>query len=73
MIKQLNEIINLLESINGTECDVEVDLDGSLTFVITKTKIKEARTSEDAQLHGNVKLPAMDELHEFLKKSSGIV
>jgi hypothetical protein len=73
VIKQLNEIINLLESIHGTECDVEVDLDRSITFKITKTKINEVRTPEDALLHGNVKLPAMDELHEFLQNKAGRV
>jgi hypothetical protein len=71
MIKKLNEIINLLESIHGTECDVEIDLDGSLTFKITKTKINEVRTPEDSLIHGDVKLRAMDELHEFLQNQAG--
>lgn len=74
MIKQLNEIINLLESIHGTECDVEVDLDGSLTIQITKTKINDVRYPEDHLHSGNVKLrTADDDFDEFLRSKSGRV
>jgi hypothetical protein len=73
MIKQLDEIIHLLENIHGTKCDVEFDLDGSLIIKITKSKINEVRTPEEALFHGNVKLRAMDELHEFLQDKAGRV
>lgn len=74
MIKQLDEIINLLESIHGTECDVEVDLNGSLIFKITKTKINDVRYPEDHLHSGNVKLhTADDDFDEFLRSKSGRV
>ena len=74
MIKQLNEIIHLLESIHGTECDVEIDLDGSLTFKITQTKINEVRIPEDSILHGDIKLRTVDDdFDDFIRSKSGRV
>ena len=51
MITKLNEIIQLLESIHETECDVEIDLNGSITFKVSKIKTEPTDKTEMKQFY----------------------
>jgi len=74
MIKKLNQLINLLESIHEKEVDVDVSLDGELTIKITGTKINAVRIPEEDIHHGDVKLRTMeDEFDEFARSIAGRV
>ena len=46
-MKDVNHILNLLERINKKECNLEIELDGSLTFIITNKEINPVHIPED--------------------------
>lgn len=49
-LNSINHILNLLEKIHEKECDVEISLDGTVTFTITNQKINGVKVPEDTEL-----------------------
>lgn len=68
MFNKVNQILNLLEGINGTECFLDIDLEGTITITISKTKINPVEIPDTYLSLDDEKLEAIDELNDFVSK-----